>query len=68
MTSLFAHLGPSGQMNPTNLTQLSPNFDPVGPTRPDLTQILILVAQPNPNVVVRFIKYVIALNPNLNPI
>ena len=56
-------------MNLTNPTQLSPNLDPGVPTRPNKTQILTLGAQQNPKLgSFGFIKYIIGLNPNLNPI
>ena len=60
-----------GQMNPTDPTQpefgpwvpnptwLNPNLDPGGPTRPDIGSKLGSFG---------FIKYIIGLNPNLNPI
>ena len=55
--------------NLTNLTPLSPNFDPGGPTPPDTTRIWTLGTQPDPksdsNRV--HIKFIIGLNPNLNP-
>ena len=58
-----------GQMNPTNPTQLSPNLDPGDPTRPDSTWIWTLGAQPDPKSgSIGFNKYIIRLNPNLNPI
>ena len=42
-----------------NLTELNPNLDPVGPTRPKIRFKSGLFG---------FIKYIIVLNPNLNPI
>ena len=45
-------------MNPTNLTQLSPNLDPGGPTRPKIRF---------KSGSFGFIKYIIVLDPNLNP-
>ena len=55
-------------MNPINPTRLSPNLDPEDPT-----QIWTLGDPTRPKMgfklgSFRFIKYIIGLNPNLNPI
>ena len=46
-------------MNLTNPTRLSPNLDPGGPTQPKIGF---------KSGSFGFIKYIIVLNPNLNPI
>ena len=53
---------------PTQPTR--PEFWPWGPTRPDSTRVWTLRARPENGsgwVQIRFIKYIIGLNPNLNP-
>ena len=59
-------------MNPTNPTQIDPDFLIWGPTWPSLSRICILGGPTLPNIRFKlgsfeFIKYIIELNPNLNP-